>query len=159
MDMFMKMMRSIVSLALIAGIGYSQCTGGLFAIPMAFASDLNFQQKIVEEDSPLMSKDVTACFDDLMSHAQEDDHTEGDHIEQGHESGCGDGAPCVRQTQQVLTMDRSGSASNERNILFANTITDAFLSIFTNDKPSFHARAGPLYEHSSLLAHTLIKRE
>lgn len=128
-------------------------------MPMALAADVHLQQEIIQKDGSLMSKDITACFDDLMSHAQEDDHAEGDHIEQGHESACGDGAPCVRQTQQVLTMDRTRSASVDKDVLHDGKLANAVLPFYALSKSAFHARAGPLYEHSSLLAHTLIKRE
>lgn len=157
--MSMRVFRSIISLALMAGIGYSQCTGGLFALPMALAADTHLQQEIVQEDGSLMSKDITVCFDDLMSHALEEDHQEGDHIEQNHESDCGDGAPCVRQTQQVLTVTQSTSLAEDDDTIAIQDILVTAVDAVAVEEAIPRARAGPLYVFAKEAAHVLVKKE
>lgn len=155
--MFMYIVRSMVSLALIVALGYSQCTGGMFALPMAFAADLNLQEIVI--DQPLMSKEQNVCFDDLMSHAQEEDHQEGDHIEKEHVSNCGEGSPCMRQSQQILTISQSLYFSDDEHIINDYIKVDETAAILTKKNVVPQARAGPLYAFAKTAVHILVKRE
>lgn len=155
----MNIVRSIVSLALLVTLGYSQCTGGMFAMPIALAANFDLPQESAEEVGSLMSKNVTACFDDLMSHALEKYHEEGDHIEQEHEGNCGDGAPCMRQTQQVLTVTKATSITQGDDTVAIQDNVYSSGEITSVEDPVPRARAGPLYAFAKTAAHILVKIE
>ena len=155
----MRLLRSSISLALIVALGYSQCTGGLYAIPAALASGSEVQRVVVSDGEPIMSSEIIACFDDLMSHALEEDHQEDDHIEQNHESDCGDGAPCVRQTQQQLTVTQSYSFAESDGMLAIPKDMYAVEGIASATETLPRARAGPLYAFAKEATHVLVKKE
>ncbi len=155
----MKILRSIFASMVILGLGYSQCTGGLYAIPAALASGYDAQRVVVSDGEPIMSSEITACFDDIMSHAQEDDHTEDDHIEQNHESDCGDGAPCMRQTQQQLIVTQSYSFAESDGMLAVPKDMYAVEGIASATETLPRARAGPLYAFAKEATHVLVKQE
>jgi hypothetical protein len=155
----MRLIRSIISLGIIIAISYTHCTGGLFAMPLALAADVKLTEEVLADDGSLFSKDITACFDDLMSHALEEDHYEKDHIDQNHESNCGEGAPCARQSQHILTVAPPSLSFEEISIVAAYKNRNTPTKIVNEKTMMAKVREGPLYEFANEAVRVLVKKE
>jgi hypothetical protein len=140
-------MHTLVALTLIAGLGYAECTGGLFAIPQALAESIG-----VEDEELLMSIAPTECKS-VQIHAAEDFH-------RAYRHGCDDSSSCLQQVQRNAV----GIVANiEGREMFQKIITTTYflVSSYVVDDvlPSLPlARAGPSV-HALNLAHTIVKRE
>ena len=143
----MKHLHTFVAITILAGFGYSQCTGGLFALPQALAASSDmFDETILMSFSPIECETV------IESSANSD-------IQTAEKSGCGDAGSCLEQAERgnvrtVAAVEDSGSRSLE--------IIPALLSLIPTIEPQSnsaeHARAGPLYAQASLYAHITVMR-
>jgi len=143
----MRRLNTLIAITIIAGLGYSQCTGGLFALPQALAASAD-----VFDEGLLMSLAPTECVNAMETPANNG-------MQASQKSGCADGGSCLEQAQRsairfVATVEDSGASSNE--------IFPALLALLPKIKqqrsPAELARAGPLYAQASISTHITVMR-
>ena len=146
----MKHIHALVAVAIIFSLGYSQCTGGIFAIPATLATAPTAAE---EKSGLLMSIERNLCL------AQNTDHSTNDIYPEEEHQGCGNSSACLEQAKQLL--NRSVSIS-----IFNNTINIVPASIpvlvSTEDTQNHRfllARAGPLFEGTDVHAKSIVKLE
>jgi hypothetical protein len=143
-----KFLTSVLALC----VGFSACTGGIFAIPLALAAEV-----LTQDGAPYMSvasEDLYACL--TFSPVQPEYL-----YSQGEDGGCRDAELCLQQAYQsglertgVLRTDMSAIIIAPSAALITQSDT-AYLHI----QPVYLARAGPLFAEAPMLANSLVKRE
>jgi hypothetical protein len=144
----MKHLHTLIAIAIVASLGYSQCTGGLFSIPYTIAASAH---EGALDERLLMSFAPVECLNAFESKASKEDLAS---------TGCDDGGSCLEQLHRIAIKD----VANAEMIGSAEEIIPAMLSFFfldtdTKSARSELARAGPLYEEATLIAYTIAKRE
>ena len=146
----MRGINTLISLTLIAGLGYSQCTGGLLGIPSAIAAGAD-----VQNEELLMSIALIECPFAGESKAPQRNTTAE------KKSGCSDGGSCLEQVQRsaikhVATVKDAGGSAEEITPLAL--LPTPPIEILTTSEKTFE-RAGPLYALAHIAPHILLKRE
>ena len=144
--------RTIFAIGLLLSLHFTVCTGGIFSVTIAFASQFtDTAQKI---DGP-MSVEILLCIQ--MSPASEEDIANGN----VSEKGCDNDDTCFETAQRYMQeRDALEDSMGAVDIVNAKcTLQSEIDDVKSPPLLSQNARAGPLYEHSYLLAQTLIKRE
>jgi len=145
----MRRLHTLISIAFAAGLGYSQCTGGLFAIPSALAAPTTEEG----HGSILMSVEPNICLA-TVEHEGDDDHAEKRH------GGCEEGTACLERAHMQIIQNASvkevGGAAQEILPSAIALVFDTETSYGTSGRL---ARAGPLYAFADIAAHVLVKRE
>jgi 3-oxoacyl-[acyl-carrier-protein] synthase III len=143
-----KYIHTLVALTLIAGLGYAECTGGLFAIPQALAESIG-----VEDEELLMSIAPTECRSTQKELATEDLH-------EAYHHGCDDGASCIEQVRRNaagIVAGIDGGRLHKAEII----VTQLFAPLFAlspENVSNILERAGPSF-HASHFARLIAKRE
>jgi len=148
LKLHMKHLHTLIAITIVASLGYSQCTGGLFALPQALAASTE-----VFDDGVLMSLAPIECENVMETRANSG-------TQASKKSGCADGGSCLEQAQRsairfVATVEDSGSSGEEvfpALLAFVPTIEE-------KRSAAVLARAGPLYALATVGAHTTVKRE
>ena len=144
----MRGINTLISLALVAGLGYSQCTGGLFAIPYTIAAGADMQ-----DEALLMSIAPIECEVAGQSRATNNDFAK-------RSNGCGDGNSCLEQAhlniiQSASLKDLEGTTQE----ILPSAIALVFDTENSHGISERLARAGPLYAMARISADVLVKKE
>ena len=151
----MTILRRAVATALIAGLHFSLCTGGLLSSASALAAGL--AQPALNSDQLMSVAPPDALLCAFFSEAQTEER--GDKVTRKEDTkGCAQGNACL--TSSVMSgRERIGSpllpVANATLSLGALTYSPVY-----EITPAINlARAGPHHSSARLLATTLIKRE
>ena len=144
----MRRINILISFALLAGLGYSQCTGGLFAMPYAIAAGAD-----VQDEALLMSIAPIEC--EVAGQSRE---TNNDLAKTSN--GCSDGDSCLEQAHlniiQSASLKEGGGTAQE---ILPSTIALVFDTETSHGISEYLARAGPLYAMARISADVLVKKE
>ena len=148
----MRSLRFLLTVAIVAGLGYSQCTGGLFSIPSVFATTVVAE---VEDEPVPMSVESNLCLADV-DHAQDDTHAEEQHGE------CEDGEACLRQSYSSNAERWAGTfAMGGAEVMPPAVLASTHVALgdLGQQYVGSLARTGPLFGNATLHARSLAKRE
>ena len=146
--------RTVVSVFLTAAINLSLCTGGVLSSATVFAAEL----PQYEEQVSAYSESIPMTFA-LLQYMSCSVNENGTTVTETHTStGCADRETCIQQTHEELTqrtVQDSGSVISSECIIHSQT---EILNEHS-EEVVFQTRDGPLYEQSSDLVHSILKRE